>query len=169
MARTAVVAATNRPAETYIWFENINRKSFKELGKSDGFDTLDWKLKTAVNKIAHGDLSARMFEREEEMTMQGQMYRGRQMMKDVLRWHTSEDVESLMHDLEDLQKVQLNGLALRKFLIMWNYVWRGMQHHPDAITKRSIFFTQVQKFTPLEEEWKRFKKRSELIRELLNL
>ena len=124
-------------------------------------DTLDWKLKSVVSKIAHGDLGARMFAREEEMKAAGLKYRGRQMLKDVIRWHSGEDAEALMHDLEDLQKVTLNGLALRKFLNMWNFIWTGMKHHPDAISKRCIFFAQVQKFTPLSAEWDRFKRRSE--------
>ena len=85
-------------------------------------------MKSVVSKIASGDLGARMFEREEEMNIAGLKYRGRQMLKDVIRWHSGEDAEALMHDLEDLQKVTLNGLALRKFLNMWNFIWRGMKH-----------------------------------------
>ena len=115
----------------------------------------------AVQRIAHGDLGARIFEREEEMNAEKKMYRGRQMLKDVIRWHAGEDAQCLLHDLEDLQKVTLNGLALRKLMNMWNYVWRGMKHHPDVDTKRQIFFLQVQKFTPLAAEWDRYKRRSE--------
>ena len=155
------MSATNRPDEIFMWFEDILRRSFNALSDPGGYEQLDWKLKVAVNRIAHGDLHARMFEREEQMSAEQKIYRGRQMLKDVIRWHTGEDAEALMHDLEDLQKVSLNGLALRKFMNLWNFVWRGMKHHPDAVTKRSIFFTQVQKFTPLAAEWDRFTKRSD--------
>ena len=101
MARASVMSATNRPDQIFVWFEDILRRSFNSLNDPAGFEQLDWKLKQAIQKIAHGDLGARMFEREEEMAMEHKIYRGRQMLKDVIRWHSGEDAEALMHDLED--------------------------------------------------------------------
>ena len=65
IARTAVNTASNRPDEAHVWFDDVKVKSFKKLGDTEGFETLDWKLKATIFALCKGDWGQKIFEREE--------------------------------------------------------------------------------------------------------
>ena len=132
----------------------------KKLSDPGKFLGLDGKLNTALLKLCKGDLGSKVFQHEEEINQKDGFYRGRMLLKHILKWNTGLDAEASLHDFEDLQAVQLHQQSLRKFQDTWDYIWKGLSERPSESTKRSLYYNQVKKFQPLSQCWERYELRS---------
>jgi hypothetical protein len=151
----AVAAASGRGEQGYAWCLRAEDQavSFDDLADSEGYDTLDIKLSSALTLIASGDLGLRISLAVDRQKQQGRVLKGRQIIWLVHDHHKLDDERGAMYDYADLQAIKFKGdNNLERFMNTWEMVLQGMTEPPPPRFIEITFFDQLKGSKALETE-----------------
>ena len=154
--RSAVVAASGRGDEAFKWImevekDNIKHEDLAESGKK--FVNLDWKLKSALDKIQKGELGMAILQATEEEAKHGRALKGRQALLIVYRYYNIDEDLGVAYATVDLMNVTWKGdPKMEAFLNDWTMVLGGIKEPPPADLVETLFYRQMKKSTALRED-----------------
>ena len=128
---------------------DIEKPTWEELSDTDKRDTLDLKLSNVLQGIllkTKSRLSSRLLNMARKEVQQNNLITGRQWVKMLYYGvRTTRGTKNLM-DINHLNKLAWFGDDKKeKFLDRWEYVWTGMDKHPDDEEKAKIFLKQLRR------------------------
>ena len=117
--RREVASKSAKPTEALKWISEVDQASdISDLSSSGSifgltfwdFETLDFKIATALGKIIHGDIERRInIEDERQQIATGKMLTGRQIAFQIFSHFKVTEVEGALQDVTDLISLELNG------------------------------------------------------------
>jgi hypothetical protein len=151
----AVAAASGRGEQGYAWCLKAENPevTFDDLADSEGYDTLDIKLSSALTHLASGDLGLRISLAVDRQKTLGRVLKGRQIVWLVHDHHKLDDERGAMYDYADLQAIKFKGdNNLERFMNTWEMVLQGMTEPPPPRFIELTFYDQLKTSKALETE-----------------
>ncbi len=93
--------------------------------------------------LIKNDLTVRIINYKEANALNGIRTRGRQILRQVYDFFKLDPSSGVLHNIEDLQAVKLQGNRLDLFLRSWDAVLIGMTKPPDPDLKHALFQKQL--------------------------
>ena len=109
--RQEITAASGRGDEAFAWALKVEAESatLDSLFESEGFDSLDAKLSSALAKVASGELGRRITHMMEVQAQAGKMVKGRQILWMIYQQFRLSEEAGAMYDFSDIMAVRLKG------------------------------------------------------------
>ena len=139
--------ASGRPIATGRWLGRLARATtHEELNDPGDFETLDYKIGTAVQEILKDDeLGSKIMLLEAEYTKRDETLGGLQQLWMFLDSFGLNDGAEQLYDLEELLEVRMRKNKLVEFLFEWDTIIFGLRDPTqlNPVTKQTLFWRQV--------------------------
>ena len=99
----------NRREAAFLYFLEINDKTFEELANAGDFVSLDGKLGQAISSVADGQFQMKMSVKAEEMAKNRQNITGRQRVKMIFEHNKRDEENGFRFDIHDICGVAWMG------------------------------------------------------------
>ena len=115
--RNIVCAASGRPVPTLVWIMRPERPGItsEELEDSEGYDTLDIKLASALNELLKGETMRKVMIEQESLAQRQQLLKGRQILLMVYERFKLDEQLGTMYSFQNLLSTKLTH-GLESFL-----------------------------------------------------
>eukprot|EP00971_Amphidinium_carterae_P015911 314240-Amphidinium_carterae.1 len=149
LARQEIIAASGRtPQEVLPWIlraENPNT-TLDQLQSTDGLDSLDSKLASALLKIARGHVQWTLQLFCQRSHKNGRGITGRQLLQLFVKEVSLDSAHSALYDVHDLMAVRWTGdTSLRNFLETWTFTVNRLNKQPAEDLLRSVLWGHLKK------------------------
>ena len=143
--------------EIFEWINYIEdpRATMDDLAVTgDKFMRMDAKLRTAITKVATGELGRELTQAaSEEKDLNKRLLKGRQMLFLCYQFYEVSEDKSVTYNITDLTRLLWMGdKRISDFLVSWNTVIGGMRGSLGEAPIHQWFYEQVKKSTVLKEE-----------------
>ena len=152
--KKSVAAASQYPKEAFTWITEVETaKTMEELdvdvivirGQSYDFSVLSAKLAKDIEKIFSGEFKRKVNVKEIEVSKEGRMMTGRQLVWMMYQHFQMSDVDSAMQDWDEFIHVELKGDNLPQFWHDWETACLNVRDIPDERFLETLYRKQLMK------------------------
>jgi len=161
--RDAVVAASAKPGETFVWVSETwtDGQTIEALRKVQPFATLDAKLMSALTNTLTGEFARRVDTYKETEAAAGRIVRGRQVLWMIHDFFSTNIKHGATYALQDLFSVHLKGENLKTFITNWDQVLAGIRQVPDVSVLETLFYKQVKNCRAIAHDLNEYQRAAE--------
>ena len=140
-----VSAASHDPKAAHKWIKKVeDAQSMDELADSEGFETLDVKIATALHECLTGEFHRRITLMEEEADRKGGRLTGRQIAWQIYRLMQANETDAGFQSYRNLLEVELKGDNVEAFDNDWDSCLSVIVDMPSDNQLEALYLRQLE-------------------------
>ncbi len=154
-ARAAICAASGRGGAVFSWVLAAEdpTATLDALSNSEGHDSLDAKLASAIEGITSGEVAANIGLHADREARRGRLLTGRQALKIVHDYYRADADEAAVYGVAELLAVEYSdAIGVPQFLANWDTILAGMRQEPERALMEVLILKQMRACSLLRED-----------------
>ena len=139
-----IVGASGRGMEAFKWIKAVETKSFAELEDSGAFESIDFKITSALMKLLPADLKTQVSFEKTKLLREDRLLKGRQILHMVYASYKVSRSAGAIVDFRDLDQLQLRNDDLTRFLAEWDTILMNMETVPPTDVLQVMFHKKIE-------------------------